>query len=185
MNNEKDLVVIFTDKAESVFSDILKNHGLEETDEEFDKYISGNKESKEMIIRNALTVIAQKKVPEEKLVELLQINLNIPKESVEKLLKDIQNQLLPLLLMFPEEKLNDPDFREEVSMKIRGEEKGGTLPYLKKAEIISVEENEKKMKREGKTVKREVDQVVENVEENAKKIREERIGKDTYREPIE
>lgn len=178
-NNEKDSVVIFTDEAELAFSDILKNHGLEETDDDFDRYISEDKETKEMIIRDAITVIVQKKIPETKLVEFLQKHLEIPSESVEKILRDIRRQLLPSLLVYPEEKLNDPVFREEVSKKISGYEKKTIqnphepskereiipqkekLPYAKKVEVKNVEENAEKINQEGKR------------------------GPDVYREPIE
>ncbi len=163
MLDQKNLRVIFTDKADSVFLDILKTYGFQETDEEFNEYISNDKESREMILRNAVEVMAKKMIPEKKLVELLGKHLEIPVESVEKIVREIKNKLLPLLLVYPDEKFNDPVFREEISRKVFGEapKKEPIFPYVKKVEIANVEENAEKLKAQGKR------------------------GSDTYRESIE
>lgn len=114
MDEKEDLIVIFTDRADNVFADILKSHGLEESDEEFLNDVMDLKESRRTIIRNAAITLAKKIIPEKKIIELLQKYLELPKESVEKIIRDVKNKLLPLLLVYPDEKFNDPVFREEI-----------------------------------------------------------------------
>ncbi len=122
MNEEKKLRVIFTEKAEFLFSDILKNNGLEESDEEFFNKLEQDKEPKEIITRDAVTTIARKVIPEKKLVELLQKHLEVSQETAERIIYTIKSRLLPLLYVYPDEYFNDPLFREEVSKKVFGHE---------------------------------------------------------------
>lgn len=178
-NNDKDLVAIFPDKAELVFSDILKNYGLGETDKEFNEYISDDKESREMTIRDAVTVLVQKRAPEEKIVELLQKYIEVPRDIVEKLIIDIKGKLLPLLVIVQEEKLEDPESRQEISKKVFGDEKPRDnkqanellkkiiehqnipvakeenkppTPYDRKPHITDVEKNAQKIEQERKPI---------------------------------
>jgi len=170
-NIKKNLRVIFIDEAEVVFSDILKSFGLQETDEEFDEYILHNQESRESIARDAVVVMAKKLIPQEKLIEILQKHLQIPKESAGGIIINIKNKLLPLLLVFPDEKFNDPIFREEISKKIFGEEEPTTemppLPIVKKVEIKDVEKNavELEKKKESKTAAETIGESLKNMQD--------------------
>lgn len=121
MPSEK-IRIIFTPEADVVFSDILKSDILKESDSERFNKIKQSEETKENIIRYATVTLAQNKIPEGKLAELLQEHLAIPLQSAQKLVGDIKKDLLPLLAIYPEEKFSDPDFREEVSKKIFGDE---------------------------------------------------------------
>ncbi len=175
MIEQKNLRVIFTQKAESVFFDILKNNELEESDEEFDAYIFKEKESRAMIIRDTIEIMARKIIPEDKLVELLQKHLEVSQDATEKIIKDIKEKLLPLLLMYPDEKFNDPIFREEISKKVSGDEKNIVLPYDKKIDIKDVDKNAEKLKETRETI----------VQQNTIGQGLQKKGTDTYRELIE
>lgn len=197
MTNQKDILVIFTEKADHIFADILKNYNLEESEEEFLDDIMDRKESRRTIIRDMAIAMAKKMIPEENLVELLQKHLGVPKEFIEKVVRDIKNKLLPLLLVYPEEKFDDPVFREEISGEVFGGEEfldksfeKKVLPessYVKKIEITNVEENAEKMQVEKKISQDEKERILKKTQEkiSSDKLEGEKGRSDVYREPIE
>lgn len=151
---QKKLRVIFTDQVEETFDQLAQTHDLQETDEEFNSYLENGNESREMILRDAIEVMAKKMIPEKKLIELLEKHLTISKESAEQIVKEVKEKILPILFIYPDEKFNDPSFREEISKKL-GEKveeptKLVSRPVIKKVEITDVEENAEKLKRMGK-----------------------------------
>ncbi len=195
MADQENLRVLFTQKAESVISDILKNNGLDESEEEFFSKLEQGEDSKTIIVRNATETIVKKIIPEKKLIELLQKHLKVSTDTAEKIVQEVKSRLLPLLLIYPDEKFDDPVFREEVSKKIFGpEEKEAPPPFIKKIEIKNVEENAKIIQRDKKFTRQD-----ENVKpegnsptntEQVKKIDNDKIitekkSSDSYREPIE
>lgn len=159
----KNVRVIFTDKAEDVFSEIIKKYELQETDEEFFNDIEDREESRRSIVKDAITVMVKRIIPEEKLVEFLEKHLNLPKESTQKMVADLKNNLLPILLVYPEEKFNDSFFREEVSKKVFKEVQEITPPteIIKKIGIKDVEENAERLERGGKRGPDEYREVIE------------------------
>ncbi len=179
MDEQKKIRVLFTDKAELIFSEIIKKYNLQERDEELYKKYAEGKEGQVKIIRDAVKTIAKKIIPDEKLAELLEKHLRVSRDIINKMIQDIKSNLLPLLLMFPEEKFNDPIFREEISKKVFGEEKGTILPYDKKIEIKDVDKNAEKIKQVGKTLKTEF--IVP--EKENQQVQNQKP--DTYRESIE
>lgn len=122
MSDLNNLRVLFTEKADSMLGEILKNNGLQESEEEFFSKLKQGKDPKEIIIRDAATTIAKKIISEGKLVELLQKHLEVSKEITEKIVAEIKKNLLPLLRVYPDEKFDDPAFQEKVSEEIFGPE---------------------------------------------------------------
>jgi len=118
MEEQKNIRVVFTEKAESVFSDLLKNNNIKEDDEELLNEINEEQETPTVIVKNTVISIAKKILPEKSIVESLQKNLQVPENTAKKIVDDIKNKLLPLLLVYPDEKFNDPNFREEISKKV-------------------------------------------------------------------
>ncbi len=136
MKEQKKIRVIFDQNAESVFSDILKNNGFEESDEDFFNELDKDVESKAKIIRDATITIANGLIPEKNLIELLQKHLKAPEYTIKKIVEDIKNKLLPLLLIYPDEKFNDKVFREEISKKVFGIEDGKSEIESETKELI-------------------------------------------------
>ena len=84
-----------------VIEDILKNNGLEESDDDyFYKSIKGE-ESRFIVMRDACFVIAKRKIPEDKLLEILAEHLETSKETAEKILSDIKQKLIPFAKWVP------------------------------------------------------------------------------------
>ncbi len=177
MVNQKNLRVIFTQEAEVIFDNILRNIGLQETDQELDEYISSNQESRAMIIKDAVEDLAKKNIYEKEFVDWLENIMQVPRESAKKIVSDIKVKLLPLLLVYPEERFNNPAFQEEVSKKVFGVD--GQLPAspysVKKTEVSNVEENEKILKQNKEKAK------LQNINQGDSFTTE----PDKYREPVE
>ena len=66
----------------SVIDEILKSHDLEENDEEFFNKDTNGIEPRLLIVRDAAIVMAEKKIPEKKVVDLLkkQLPIKLPKK---------------------------------------------------------------------------------------------------------
>ncbi len=187
MVEQKNLRVVFTQKADVVFSDILKNNGIKGTDEEFFDGSNEDEETPTTIIRDATIAIVKKLIPEKNLIELLGQHLGVSMEDTEKIVQDIKERLLPLLKVYSDEAFSNPTFREKISKEIFGD---GSLkpkaepfpPYYKKIDIEDVEKNAEKMRKEGKNI------MTEEKSKFPKKAGGKTIedsGPDTYREPIE
>ncbi len=202
MANQENLRVIFTEKADAALSDILKSNGLQESEEEFFSKLERDEETKESIVRDAATVMAKKIIPEKKIIELLGKHLEIRKHEAEQIANDIKNNVVPLLKIYPDEKFNDPIFREKVSEEVFGvEDNAPTIkkqtdellhkirsgrniakvtrekeaaPYVKKVPITDVEENAKTIQH---AQQRKEEVALEQPEEE-KKV-------DPYKEPVE
>jgi len=153
-----------------VIDEILKNNGVEESDEEFfDKDIRGE-EPRGIIIRDAALTIAEKKLPEDKLIDFLQKHLKTSKETAEKIVSDIKQKIMPFA-----KKVSDglpvdagrPQMGNAASdvLSIKKE----PLPYDKKIEFKNVEKNAEELKKARTVLPQE----------------QEHKGSDEYREPIE
>jgi len=157
-----------------VIFDIIKNNGIKESKAEaLNKEVNG-KDSMFKIVADTAYVVAEKKIPEKKLVELLEKHLETSKETAEKILSDIKEKLIPYakeVSPTEDEKENSQDFsaQELILEKIRNN------PYQKQTIPLSEEPIEKVKNIE-----------IKNVEENADKLkRGGKRGPDTYRETIE
>ena len=190
-----------------VIDEILKNNGLVEGPKEYLEKKSRGEETKLIIIRDAALVLFQKKIPENKLVELLAKHLECTKEVAEKIVQDIKEKLVPCAQIIEvgseEEIANEREeekrekfkkANEELLNKIRVStpelepEEKPPVPYDKNPEITDVEENSKKMA-ENMTDKKEAIQA-DSATEEVKKARtvlsqEGKKGPDDYRESLE
>jgi len=176
-----------------IVDEILKNNGLEESaDEFFEKDIQGI-EPRSIIVRDAAITIAQKKISEEKVIELLAEHLEIKKHTAEKIVQDIKEKLIPFARVIEEsENLESGEnFQEELLNKIRT---GRSAPatkeeppesYLKKVPITDVEKNAQEMEEEGKNlVTKEKNKFPKSLEE-AIEIPPQEKEQDKYKESIE
>ena len=188
-----------TDTTE-IIDEIMKKNGLKENLEEYFNKLTNNEEPKLIIIRDSAMVLAQKRVPEQKLIELLKEHLEITQDIAEKIISDIKEKLIPYVKIIDveEEKKEEikkteypkEDFQEQLLDKIRGGvpiskpeiKPKAPMPYDKKPQIKSVEKNAENMNKEGQnTTTKEKNKLPE---ENKTPLPQE--GKsDTYREPIE
>lgn len=181
-----------------IIDEILRNNGIKESDEEFFNKSIQNKDSKFSIINDAIMTVAQKKVPEKNLAELLQKHLETSMETAEKIVQNIKEKTLPYIKITSAKKLGVEDqkekYRKELLKKINAnqqapfvvvvEEENPPLPYYKKIEIADVEKNAESMKEEGKNIMtEEKNKFTKRVEEN--KEPPQNATPDTYREPVE
>jgi hypothetical protein len=113
-NQKTNIRVLLSDKAEFVLEDILRSFGLEE---------------KNVIADSLIKDFAKEVLSEKDFIDALQKKMAILPEISEKLAKEIITRLVPMLEKFPEEKFNDPDFREEISKKIFDDEKPNIISY--------------------------------------------------------
>lgn len=120
---EEKIRIIFTKKAEEALLDILKKYHLEETEEDTLKRLNEGKFSKMTALKRIISNFLKGKTLELDAVNLVQKEITASKQDSEQMFKEIITKLVPMLEKFPEEKFNDPNFREEVSRKIFDEEK--------------------------------------------------------------
>lgn len=110
----KNIRVIFSDKADLVFEEMVNKFNLENT-EESAKRITEGKSTKPVILSRIISDVKKGIVSEKDLPKTLQEKLEIPPPTSEELSKGI-NSILPLLEVSPEEKFNQPT-KEEISEK--------------------------------------------------------------------
>jgi len=189
--------------AIEVIGEILKNNGLEESSKEFfNKSIKGI-EPKKNIVRDAAIALFEKKIPEEKLSNLLTKHLETSKETAEKIIQNVKERLIPYAKEVEEdtettrstedntttqkvilEKIQEKTLEQKLQEKPKEEP---LPPGVKKPGNTNVEQNAKLMEKKSIPI---VDQdLVENKGE--KKVitviekKEEPNPLDTYREPVE
>ena len=189
--------------AIEVIGEILKNNGLEESSKEFfNKSIKGI-EPKKNIVRDAAIALFEKKIPEEKLSNLLTKHLETSKETAEKIIQNVKKKLIPYAKEVKDdteqtgatenntstqkiilEKIQKNLLEKKLQQKPKEEP---LRPGVKKPENTNVEQNAKLMEKKSIPI---VDQdLVENKGE--KKVitviekKEEPNPLDTYREPVE
>ena len=116
--DNKNIRVIFTDKADLVLEEMVNKFNLENTEESAKRIIEG-KTTKPVALSRIISDFKKGSTTEKDLLDLLQKNLEISLSTSQELSKEI-NKILPLLETFPEEKFADPNFREEISEKNEG-----------------------------------------------------------------
>ncbi len=136
-----------------IINDILKNNGLNESDEELFSKLRQSREPRFIIVRDAALTIAEKKIPEKKLIELLEKHLEISSEIAQRIIYDISQKLIPYAKVIElkgrtEGKEKGEGLKKELLQKIHQhkiaralEEKKPKMPYLKGVEIPDVEKN--------------------------------------------
>lgn len=198
MEKDKNKRIIFALPGDvttaEVMNAILKGNGLEESKREYlEKSIQGE-ETHLTIIRDATFVLAKKRVPEKKLVEILAQHLKTSQQVAEKVVADIQQKLTP--------------YAKEITIP-KEEEKEKIVEELSTQELL-IEKIKQGISNDNKVTSKEylppeslpetikkID--VEDVEKNAEELKKKReetakpgtVGaqgkeqEDKYREPIE
>ncbi len=128
---QNNMRVIFTDKAELVLEDIVKAFGLEEGEQELAKRIKDGKKAKSVVINHLTSKFAKKIISDKELITSLQKDLDVSQEVAEKISKEIVSKLVPLLEILPEEKFNGQPFQETVTMAQQQNELSKNLPNIK------------------------------------------------------
>lgn len=96
-NNTLNQRVIFPEEVQLVISEVLGKYNLTETPAEaFEKLKQKKSPRRTIIIRAAKDFFIDSKVLGKDLASLLQKDLNISKEVVQKLIKDIVEKIVPL-----------------------------------------------------------------------------------------
>jgi len=161
-------------------NDILRKNGIKKNAINWLDWAEGkeDKESQVVIVRDTALIMAQKRIPEEKLAEFLQKHLETSKETAEKIIQDIKLKIVPFA------KIVDLEKEREL-----------LPPGVKKIEVANVEENAKKMQKEKKFTEENKSKIIEEsslaeAEYDKEKLKinkftTEKKGPDTYREPVE
>lgn len=105
MNEQKNILIIFTEKADKVLSDIILKYNLGESSAEvFEKY-KANKLPRLVLLDHLARDFTLQIISEKDLANSLQKELSVPFETAEKISKDIINNLAPLLDKVTEDQL--------------------------------------------------------------------------------
>lgn len=166
--------------------DIIKDNGLVESPEKLlDRYRS-KKESPALIIRDAALIIFQKKIPDEKLAEILAKHLETSKEIAVRVVGDIKEKLVPYIKIVDSTKDKEASVQEILIEKIKrgipedqSSQQEISMPSpepVKKVQIESVEENAEKLKKQREEIVRP-GTIGEELQKKGQT--------DKYREPIE
>lgn len=138
----------------SIIDEILRDNGLAENAKEFLEKDDNGEEPRLIIVWDSTIVMAQKRIPEEKIIELLAKHLKTSQETARKIVSDIKEKLIP----FAKIENQGGNFQEELLNKIRGNapviepEKKLPVPNIKKRSIIDVDKNAEKIKLDRKPI---------------------------------
>jgi len=186
--------LFFDETFLKVSSDVLQKYKLDESPEELIEKMKTDKQLYCEIFMDIVRNLFGKSIKENELVPLLESKLSISKEIAEKLGIDIKEKILPLI---KEVETPTEEQKEETRENIQTE-KDDELSFIKKTPIISVEENEKVLKKERepiitkkpidteeikKPVKKKDGSSLEKAKESTPQSKQPK-GPDSYREPI-
>ncbi len=204
---KKNLVIIFTERVDTVVDEIVKTHSLQQTDDEIAQVYREKKLPKVVILYRLIKDLLRENISTQEFLDKLRKDLNISPEATGALAKDIMQKLIPLLDKVPEDELDA--YRTKKDEEERGEQ-GGDLAQeilrkiniqrgipvtepeeqanpVKRVTTSNVEENAKNMpKNQDYNPPKEVP--IETPEEKFKKDEkfvDEKKGPDDYREPIQ
>lgn len=179
MDEQKKIRVIFTVKADDELYEIIKKYNLEE-------------DLAAVKIDSVSKAFAVEKISEEGMFDYLQKELKLSSQTAKQISKEIITKIVPFLEKAPEEKFEDPTFREEISKKVFGaanEEKFGTDSDLKPKPIINISEINKmssqipNMENNPPPPKRIKKLAPKEIEKSTAQIKQSK-GPDNYRESI-
>jgi hypothetical protein len=179
MGEQNNIRVIFTDKADALLSDVLKKYNLQ------DSIVEANQLIKKF---------ARGDISEKDLINSLQSELKTSQQTAEKLSGEVIKSIVPLLIKAPEEKFDDPIFREEISKKVFSEQPKNAnaavseridvknLPKInvKEVNVDEVVEKPETTAQPPKKAKRPISSLKQSIPQI-----KQTSGPDSYREPIE
>ena len=199
--NNKKIVFDLPEEAVlgDIFDEILKNNNLEETTEDFFASIKNNQDPRVLILIDAAKIIFQKKIPEEKIIELLQKHLDVSKEAAEKIVVDIKQKITPYVKEVSIDNIDNKSIKEISAQEFILEKIKKNMPNqqpsysqisetekVKKVEIKNVEENAKNLKKSDLRDEVKTQQISKEENSNKNTIEQPKDNKkDVYREPIE
>ena len=94
MEQQENLRVIFTDKAELVFTDILKKYGFQESPEEIFGKLEADKLPKEIMARRIIEAFADQVVTKEDFSNAIKKVFRVDRQTAKKVSKDIVRRRL-------------------------------------------------------------------------------------------
>ncbi len=174
IDEQKNILIIFTERADRVLSDIIEKYSLQETGEEvFKKYETG-RFPKIILLDHLTRDFALRIISEKDMIASLQKDLGATQQTAEQISKEIINNLVPLVERASEDQLGDYGLARQSKTN-----SGDTI--LSKAE--------KKTSTDG-AVEKEAIKIPKASEKTEKKLPEkfketQRKTPDSYREPIE
>lgn len=160
MNEKNKMVIVFSEKAHSAFSDIEKKYNLEESDKEAIEAIKKDRVFKINIVIKLSREFITKKITELQFIESLQKDLNIDKTTAQNIIKDVITNITPNTKKLTKEELKQKEIHDI-------EEEVATEPTIQKP--VKEKPQLKKRLPAKKTVTK----------------KSEKSGPDAYREPIE
>lgn len=202
MDEQKNIRIIFTEKAYSILSGIMEKYNLEENDAQTLKKVQEKKPFNVVVLNRLTKNFVKGTISEKEFISLLQKDLDAPQQTAGKILNDIINDIIPLLKKIPEEELkkqpyieqepepsqipeepNKPDFLTKIKPPI------GVEQALKKEETIKEESYKKPPPLNTEVKKTEVTKKPFRKNKEIEKPKDFTITQpkkqDTYREPVE
>jgi len=157
-------------------NEILKNNSVKKNTRDWNTWMTGTegKESQVLIIKNTAKIIVQEKLPNERIIELLQRHLEVSKETAGRIILDIKTKLIPFAKVVNL-------YEESLAIIQAG---------IKKPDITNVEENAKINEATKKFSEENKSKILEEIslptdQASNNKFSSEKKGPDSYREPIE
>ncbi len=180
MNQQKNIIVLFNEKGELVFSDMVKKYNLEESDEEDFKKLQEGKLSLEVMVKKTIRAFVGGIITLEDFQISLEKILQRDKQTINTISKDIIENLLPLLEKVPEDKLGEYNHkRNEAERKERARQQQKEDEYDKevfKETLLnkirgSVSLDEPEPEKEKPTAPNLKKPAIQNVEKNAEALK--------------
>lgn len=103
--NQSKQRAVFTEKTDLILSNLLSQYGLQESEEQIIKKDEEDKLSYEYAIIRFARGLIEDKSSEKDLLISLQKELNIPQATIEKVVKDIKEKLIPSMEIVSEKEL--------------------------------------------------------------------------------
>ncbi len=126
MREQKDIIVVFNEKAASVLSDIEKKYNLEENEEETLRVLEGHGLFRMNIIVKFTRDFATGKISAKEFAESLYKGLGVSKQTIVDVARDIRYTLIPLLEKVPEDKLQEYNRKKSKTERKSKNEEGKT-----------------------------------------------------------
>jgi len=121
MEENNNIRVLFTARANSALESIMDAFKLEETPEVSIKKIQENRSSNIVTIDHLAKDFALGNISEKNLANSLQKDLEVSQQIAEQISREVITKIVPFLEKAPEEKFKDPAFVEEITKKVFGE----------------------------------------------------------------
>ncbi len=182
-NNLKSIIFDLPEDVsltEIIFS-ILKNNGLQESEREAFEKSMREEESQLIILRDAAITIAQRKIPEDKLVEFLAKHLGTTTQTAANIVKEINNKIIPYAKLINRSEENEKEFTEKLQTSEEiDEETKKEMFRIAKEELMRKIGAQPQSETTEEQPKTPYDKNIEtgNVEENAKTIQHQQQRKE-------